>query len=94
MLESEFQSKLIADIKRLIPGCLVFKLDTKQGLPDLLILCDDRWAALECKISSKAHHQPNQDYYVELMNSMSYARFIFPENKKEILDELTQVFFV
>ena len=90
MLESEFQSELIKTIKRLLPGCYVLKNDPDyiQGFPDLLILYENRWAALECKRSSSAPHRPNQDYYVERLNLMSYASFVFPENEQEVLDEL------
>ena len=90
--ENSFQAKLIQEIKELLPGCIVMKNDAGyiQGIPDLLILYQNRWASLECKKSASAAHQPNQDYYVETMNKMSYSAFIFPENKKEILDELQQ----
>lgn len=96
MKESDFQKDLIDEIKKEFPGCIVIKLDPNyiQGIPDLLILCRDRWAALECKRSEEASHQPNQDYYISLMNNMSFARFIYPENKEEILDELQQSFRV
>lgn len=92
MHENQFQAQLVKMLKERFPDCLVFKLDTKQGAPDLVIFYKDKWAALECKVNEKAHHQPNQDYYVQRMGKMSYARFIFPENKEEVLDELTQVF--
>ena len=90
MLESQFQSKLIKEIKDRFPGCIVLKNDAGylQGVPDLLVLHNDNWAALECKKTAKAKHQPNQDYYVGKMNEMSYASFICPENKKEVLNEL------
>ena len=92
MHENQFQAKLKKEILERFPGALVLKQDTLQGIPDLLILYNDRWAALECKKSPTAIHQQNQDYYVELMNEMSYANFIFPENREEVLDELAQVF--
>ena len=94
MLESQFQSKLIKKLKKIFPGCLVMKTDPTyiQGLPDLLILFNDRWAVLECKKIGTASHRPNQDYYVDRMNEMSFARFIYPENEEEILHDLQQAF--
>lgn len=92
MKESAFQANLIRRIKTILPDCIVLKNDPNyiQGMPDLLILENDRWAALEVKISSTATHQPNQNYYVDKMNRMSYAAFICPENEEEILYELQQ----
>ena len=94
MLERDFQAKLIKKIKNEYPGCIVMKTDPTyiQGLPDLIILYGNKWAALECKLSSKAHHQPNQDYYVEKMDNMSYAAFISPDNEFEVLEELFKHF--
>lgn len=94
MLERVFQKTLIQRIKKMFPGCMVIKNDANyiQGLPDLLILFRDKWAALECKQSSKASHQPNQDYYIEKFNEMSFARVIYPENMEEVLNELSRAF--
>lgn len=91
-LESGFQDKLREDLQKLFPGCMIFKMDQIQGIPDLLILFGNRWAALECKKSASASKQVNQDYYVQLMNSMSFSRFIYPENKEEVLSELCKAF--
>ena len=91
-LESGFQDRLIAELKEMFPGCMVFKMDQIQGIPDLLILYGKRWASLENKKSATAKHQPNQEYYVDLMNRMSFSRFICPENKEEVLTELQKVF--
>ena len=91
-LESGFQDKLKEELKQLFPGCMIFKMDQIQGIPDLLILYKDKWASLENKKSLKAKHQPNQDYYVDLMNKMSFSRFVCPENKDEVLEELKKVF--
>lgn len=90
MLESIFQAKLIKELKSMFDGCLVMKLDSSyiQGIPDLLVLYNDKWAVLECKKSIRASRQPNQEYYVDLMDEMSFARFICPENKDIVLDEL------
>lgn len=93
-LESAFQAKLKKELKKTFPGCIITKLDSGdiQGIPDLLILFKDKWATLECKKSAKASHRPNQDYYVKLMNEMSFSSFIYPENKEEKLNELIQFF--
>lgn len=93
-LERDFQAKLIKDLKEIFAGCIVTKLDSSyiQGIPDLLVLYKDKWATLECKKSVKASRRPNQDYYVGLMNKMSFSRFICPENKEDVLNELRKTF--
>ena len=90
MLENKFQANLIKEIKQMFPGCIVMKNDASyiQGIPDLLVLHRDKWASLEVKKSANAKRQPNQQHYVGLMNEMSFSRFISPENKDEILNEL------
>ena len=89
-LESRFQKEVIKDIKTRMPDAIVMKNDPHyiQGIPDLVILNGEHWGALEVKRSVNAVHQPNQDYYVDKMNRMSFAAFIFPENKDFILDRL------
>ena len=92
MRESDFQAKLIKELKSLFPGCIVLKNDSShvQGIPDLSIFYKDHWAMLECKASEKDMQKPrpNQGLYVKKANEMSFARFIYPENKEEVLDEL------
>lgn len=91
-LESGFQDRLIETLKKIFPGCMVFKMEQKQGIPDLLILYQNRWASLECKQSTRAKKRPNQEYYVGKMDDMSFSRFISPENEEEVLSELQQAF--
>ena len=81
MLENRFKTKLIDELEEMFPGCIIVHLDPNeiQGIPDLLILYKNKWAALEGKKSKNAIHQPNQEYYVDLMNQMSFAAFIYPE---------------
>lgn len=95
-LESKFQKELKAELKELFPGCKIHKMDCQdcQGVPDLLILYKKHWALLEVKRSEKAPHRPNQDYYVNLYDKMSFAKFIYPENKERILHELQKAFRV
>lgn len=92
--ESLFQAELIRDLRDLFEGCIILKNDANylQGIPDLLILFGDKWAALECKASMDARLQPNQAYYIVEMNAMSYASVICPENKENVLDDLQQTF--
>lgn len=89
-LERDFQKSLIKELKVRFPGCIVAKMDAGyiQGIPDLLILYQHHWALLECKRSSNATHRPNQDYYVDLCRGLSYAAFIYPENKDKVLEEM------
>ena len=94
MRESNFQAKLIQEIQERFPGSVVMKNDPsyKQGFPDILVLFKNRWAALEVKRGSKASRRPNQEYYVDKLGKMSYASFIYPENKEDVLNEIQQSF--
>ena len=94
MLESKFQSELKKELKEKFKGCIVTKLDSGdiQGIQDLLILYKDKRATLECKKNAEASKRPNQQYYVEVMDNMSFSRFICPENKEEVLHDLQQSF--
>lgn len=97
MLERDFQKNLIKELKEKFEGCYVLKNDgsnTPAGFPDLTILYKDKWAALECKKTAKAHKQPGQPYYISQLDSMSFAKFISPENKENVLYELQQAFGV
>lgn len=93
-LESSFQARLIKELKKMFKGSIVTKMDSGhiQGIPDLLILYKNKWATLECKKIASAKKQPNQLYYVDKMNEMSFSRFISPENKEVVLNELKEFF--
>ena len=94
MLERDFQASVIKELKARFPECIILKNDSsyKQGIPDLIVLWEDRWATLECKKSGRSARQPNQDYYVDLMNEMSFSSFLYPENRQEVLDDLERFF--
>ena len=96
MLESKFKTSLIKELEELFQGCLILHPDANehQGIPDILILYEDRWAALEGKRNKDAPQQPNQGYYVDIMDNMSFASFIYPENKEEVLYELQRAFAI
>ncbi len=93
-LERDYHANLIRELKEMFEGCIVMKLDSGylQGIPDLIILHNDKWATLECKKNANASRQPNQEFYVGRMNEMSFSRFICPENKQEVLNELQRAF--
>lgn len=92
MLESTYQSQLIKKLRVRFPGCVILKNDTDymQGIPDLLVLYRNKWAMLEVKASARSEVQPNQEYYIELFDSMSFAAFIYPEIEEEVLHDLQQ----
>jgi hypothetical protein len=93
-LESKFQKDLIDEIKERYPGCVALKNDSSyiQGIPDWTIFYEDKWAVLEMKRERGARKQPNQEYYVDKLNGMSFSRFVYPENKDEVLEDLDTLF--
>lgn len=92
--ENTFKTNLIKEIKNKFPGCMIFHLNPSErnGVPDLLILYKNKWATLEGKKSKNSKKRPHQNYYVDLMNKMSFSRFVYPENKEEVLNELSKAF--
>jgi hypothetical protein len=95
-LERDFQADLIKELREMFPGCYLQKNNPnhQQGIPDLLILWNDRWAVLEVKKSDNETPRPNQPYFVDEFNKMSFASFIYPENKEEVLHALAEAFGV
>jgi hypothetical protein len=92
--EVVYQRKLTKKLQRLFPGCEIIKNDPaeNQGIPDLLILFKGLWAMLEVKLSAKAPSRPNQGYFVDKFNEMSFAAFIYPENEEQVLHDLQSAF--
>ena len=93
-LESKFQKELMDKIRKQYPGCVILKNDSSyiQGFPDWTILYKDKWAVLEVKRSKNAAKQPNQEYYVDTLNNMSFSRFVYPENSEEVLEDISKYF--
>lgn len=98
MLEKDFQAKVVKKLKAIFPDGFVLKCDgsnTPSGFPDILIINGNKWGVLEFKRSEKDRYssndlRPHQEYYIERLGKMSFARFIYPENKEEVLNELQQ----
>lgn len=93
-LESKFQLELIKELETLYPGVLILKNDAqlRQGIPDLIVLYKNKWVMLEVKAAWNSAHQPNQDWYIDKCDDMSFAAFIYPENKDSVFDEIQQTF--
>lgn len=96
MLENKFKTKLCNYLSKTYPGCIITHNDPTetQGIPDITVLYGKKWIMLEGKKTGTASHRANQDYYVEHANKMSFARFIYPENEKEVLNEIDEFFSV
>lgn len=94
MLESKFQRELKKELSERFDGCIVLNNDANflQGFPDLTILYHNKWAVLECKQSPDSPYRPNQKFYLKLLDAMSFARSINPDNKEEVLNELQRAF--
>ena len=94
MLESVYQGQLIKTTLPLwFPDCVAHKnAGHIQGFPDLTILFRDMWAVLEVKAHKDAPYQPNQEYYLDLLGTMSFAATIYPENEEEVLRALQHAF--
>lgn len=91
MKESTFQAKLIKKLRVMFPDSDILKNDAnyRQGYPDLTVRVGGACFMLECKATAKSPKQPNQQYYVDRINNTGgFARFIYPENEEEILDEI------
>lgn len=91
-LESKFQSSVKHELEKRYPGCLVRKNPPGQenGFPDLVMYYGPVWAMFECKREKKAAHRPNQDWWIERLDQMSFARLIFPENREEVMAALDE----
>lgn len=94
MRESEFQGRVRNDLKNMFPGCIILKNDPsyQQGIPDYLLLWGPYWAALEIKRDASAPYQPNQEWFLNQMNTMSFAATIHPGNQEEVYRGLQQAF--
>ena len=87
--ENAYQAHIIERLKKEFPGSIVTKIyPYVQGIPDVAIFYGDRWGALECKREKDAERQANQEFYVNKMNDMSFASFVYPENEEEVFDAI------
>lgn len=94
MRESKYQRDLVKRIEARFPGCHIERGDPSrlQGIPDITIFYNRCWAKLEVKARASAPVEPNQPYYIDRFNAMSFAAFIYPENEEEVLNALQHAF--
>jgi hypothetical protein len=94
MNENAYQAGIIRKLYELLPGCVILKNDSSYmpGVPDLLILYEKEWAMLEVKLYKDSRRRPNQDYYIDLLGSMSFASFIYPEIEEAVFNDLQDAF--
>jgi len=94
MRESKYQRELVKRIEERFPGCHIERGDAGrlQGIPDLTIFFNRCWAKLEVKISATAPMEPNQSYYIDKFDSMSYASIVHPGNEEEVMNALQHTF--
>ena len=92
--ESQFQKDFLDEVRDRYPGCVILKNDSSyiQGFPDWTILYKDKWAVLEMKKEKNAKRQPNQEFYVDKLDRMSFSRFAYPENAHEVMERLDEHF--
>ncbi|MDX9917280.1 MAG: hypothetical protein RBT15_04615 [Gudongella sp.] len=89
--ESDFKTTLYNEIRERFPGSEVIPNDAThtQGFPDATVYFPNgKYTLLEGKRSANASKQPNQEYYVNQSPLSKNAMFVYPENKKEVMEEL------
>jgi hypothetical protein len=92
---SGYKVKLKAKLRERFPGIEIRDQDPNyfhQGIPDLELLYNGRWAMLEVKAAHNSKRQPNQKEWIEYYNNLGFAAFIHPENEEEVLDALSRSF--
>lgn len=82
-----FKTRFIKRIKRECPFAVVLLTDPGylQGVPDILVLVEDYWFCFEVKAAKGSRRQPNQTWWVDKLDDMSFARFVYPENEEEVI---------
>lgn len=92
--EGSFKSQFIKRLQREYPRAIITKNDANQlqGIPDILFLLETFWAVFEAKDNVDSPYRPNQEYYLDLMNNMSFARVVYPEIEEEVIRELQRAY--
>ena len=88
--ETKFKKMFKKKLKRLYPECIIVEADPTYfwSVPDVYFFLGSFWAALEFKRTEGSSRRPNQEYWVEVLDKMSFARFVYPGVEEEVLSEL------
>ena len=94
MLESKFEKDFCARVREELGRnrCHTLKLTVSKGIPDRLILFNDRYAMLEFKRDANAKVQPGQPGWVRHLDNIAFARFVYPDNGEQVYKELMEYF--
>lgn len=92
-MERNFQAVILNRIRNRIPGIIISKGDDAQGHPDWSFYYCGKTAFLEFKDSANSPFQPNQEFYIQYINDTGgFARVIYPENEREVMNEFYKFF--
>lgn len=89
-LESKLQTKILQWLRK--QGAFATKMQqnatTAIGVADIFFCKEGFYGFLEVKKSKTAKRRPGQEAFIKRMGAWSYARVVYPENWKEIREEL------
>jgi hypothetical protein len=98
MRESEFQTKVNRGLRAQYPDAHILKTDGPasgvQGFPDWAIVLPNATTVFyDAKVSANAKRQPNQDWYMDDLNSKGYlAMFVCPDNVDEFYKKVASYY--
>lgn len=92
-LEKDFQSKFMNDLRKLGYKCYKQQMNatTRRGTPDCFIFKEGFWGWIEFKKSKNSPKRPGQQENIDFARENSWGAFVYPENAKEIYNELKEI---
>ncbi len=92
-VENQLQSKIRNYLRK--KGCYVLVIKPQpgrpEGCPDIILMKEGFWGALEVKSSLKSPFQPLQEDTLLKLDKWSYAKVVFPEIWPEVKQELEKI---
>ena len=92
--EGKFKKKVCSELRKL--GCTVLQyqqgVGTVKGFPDTIVIAEGITFFIEFKASKRAKFQPLQKEWIKKLNNNGhFAWVMYPENEKEIMDEIKRI---